>query len=245
MHDRNVVRRMVERFAPQPGERIVEIGPGLGALTVALLDAAHTVHAVEFDRDVIAQLRANCAGHGELVLHQADALNFNYCAIAGRSLRVIGNLPYNISTPLLFHLIAQLGCIRDLCFMLQKEVVDRMSAAPNTKNYGRLSVMIQLRCTVRPWFDVGPGAFTPPPKVDSTIVALVPHATPPVQVDDHARFAHIVQAAFAQRRKTLRNALKDVVDQTQFEAAGIDPIRRGETLSLQEFAALANQSAIS
>lgn len=243
LHDRNIVRRILERFAATPQDTVVEIGPGLGALTTGLLDAATRLHAVEFDRDVIEPLQARCAGHGELVLHRADALEFDFCSITPQPLRVIGNLPYNISTPILFHLLAQVHCLRDLCFMLQKEVVDRLHAAPGGKDYGRLSVMVQWRCRVTPWFDVAPGAFTPPPQVDSTVVQLVPHATPPFAVDDAAVFARVVQMAFAQRRKTLRNALADFASPPLLQSVDIDPTRRGETLSLEEFARLANAVA--
>jgi len=155
-------------------------------------------------------------------------------------LRLIGNLPYNISTPLLFHLLDQAGCIEDMLFMLQKEVVQRLAATPGGKDYGRLSVMIQYRCRVEKLFEVAPGAFTPPPKVDSAVVRLVPHATPPVAVRDEARFSQVVRAAFASRRKTLRNNMKGLLSGDNMTALGIDPIRRAETLSLAEFAALSN-----
>jgi 16S rRNA (adenine1518-N6/adenine1519-N6)-dimethyltransferase len=153
---------------------------------------------------------------------------------------VIGNLPYNISTPLLFHLLDQAGCIQDMVFMLQKEVVQRLAAAPGGKDYGRLSVMIQYRCAVEKLFDVAPGAFTPPPRVDSSVVRLTPHSSPPVVVNDPEQFARIVRAAFASRRKTLRNNMKGLLSAEQMHAIGIDPTRRAETLSLAEFAALGN-----
>ncbi|MHB8536373.1 MAG: 16S rRNA (adenine(1518)-N(6)/adenine(1519)-N(6))-dimethyltransferase RsmA, partial [Sulfuricaulis sp.] len=174
--------------------------------------------------------------------HSADALKFDFCRLApdGRQLRLVGNLPYNISTPLLFHLLDQAHCIRDMLFMLQKEVVQHLGAAPGGKDYGRLSVMIQYRCAVEKLFDVAPGAFTPAPRVDSAVVRLVPHAAPPVTVKDTARFAHIVRASFASRRKTLRNNLKGLLEAGDMLGLGIDPTRRAETLSLAEFAALSN-----
>ena len=244
LHDRGVVQRIVARFAPTAAQTVVEIGPGRGALTTALLDVIPRLHAVELDRDLLADLQTQFGDRG-LTLHHADALRFDFCACApgdkrGEKLRVIGNLPYNISTPILFHLLDQVHCIADMCFMLQKEVVDRMCAPPGGKDYGRLSVMIQTRCAVTPWFNVAPGAFQPPPQVDSTIVHLRPHATPPVTIRDQQRFAHIVQAAFAQRRKTLRNSLRDWINEADWREVGIDPIRRAETLSLEEFAAISN-----
>lgn len=241
LHDAGVIERMLARFAPRADDCVVEIGPGRGALTAALLQVLPRLHAVEVDRDLLRELQTRFGARG-LVLHHADALRFDFCHLfeAARSARVIGNLPYNISTPILFHLLAQLSCIRDMCFMLQKEVVARLCAAPGGKEYGRLSVMVQLRCEVTPWFDIGPGAFSPPPQVDSTVVYLKPHATPPVPVADDVRFAQLVQAAFAQRRKTLRNSLRDFIDDAGWRALGIDAQRRAETLSLAEFAALSN-----
>jgi 16S rRNA (adenine1518-N6/adenine1519-N6)-dimethyltransferase len=241
LHDRGIVQRILDAFDPQPGETLVEIGPGPGALTRPLLERCAPLHVVELDRDLAARLRTDFPPD-QLVVHEADALRFDFCALAppGGKLRVIGNLPYNISTPLLFHLLDQGTCIQDMLFMLQKEVVDRMAAAPGGKDYGRLSVMIQWRLRVEKLFDVRPGAFTPPPKVDSSVVRLVPHAAPPIQVRDTAVFAHVVRAAFAQRRKTLRNNLKGLISGDILAALDIDPQRRAETLTLAEFAALAN-----
>lgn len=250
LHDRGIVQRILDAFDPQPGEILVEIGPGPGALTRPLLERCAPLHVVELDRDLAAQLRTEFAPE-RLLVHEADALKFDFCALAphtdvpaslapGGKLRLIGNLPYNISTPLLFHLLDQERCIHDMLFMLQKEVVDRMAAPPGGKDYGRLSVMIQWRLRVEKLFDVRPGAFTPPPKVDSSVVRLVPHAQPPVEVRDTDAFARVVQTAFAQRRKTLRNNLKGLLAAEVLEALGIDPQRRAETLTLAEFAALAN-----
>lgn len=245
LHDPHVIDRIVRAVNPQPGERLVEIGPGLGALTVPLLRAAGRLDAIEIDRDVIPQLQASCAGAGELRLHNLDVLDCDLSPLAeGQPLRLVGNLPYNISTPLIFHLLAQLPLIRDMHFMLQKEVAERLAAGPGSAPYGRLGVMVQLRCRVENLFGVGAGAFKPAPKVESAVVRLTPHARPPVHVDDAARLAELVRCAFNQRRKTLRNALKGQVTAEQITAIGIDPGRRPETISLAEFAALANAAAL-
>ena len=257
LHDRGIVQRILDAFDPQPGETLVEIGPGPGALTRPLLERCALLHVIELDRDLAARLRADfdrwlparpaspipgLVPSAQLVVHEADALKFDFCSLVptGGALRIIGNLPYNISTPLLFHLLDQRHCIADMLFMLQKEVVDRMAAAPGNKDYGRLSVMLQWQLRVEKLFDVRPGAFTPPPKVDSSVVRLVPHALPPIQVRDADAFARVVRAAFAQRRKTLRNNLKGLMSSETLEALGIDPQRRAETLTLGEFAAVAN-----
>lgn len=243
LHDARVIERIVRAIDPQPGDTLVEIGPGLGALSRPLLERAGHLHVVELDRDVIPALRDLCAGHGELVVHQADALEFDFAALApaeGR-LRVVGNLPYNVSTPLLFHLLDQRHAIHDMLFMLQREVVERMAAKPGSEAYGRLSVMLAAYTGVEPLFRVGPGAFRPPPKVDSAIVRLTPWREPPFAIPDPRRFAALVAAAFSQRRKTLRNALRALVDEADLVAAGIDPGARAETISAERFAALARQ----
>jgi len=238
LHDRAVIDKILSAFNPQPDQLIVEIGPGLGALTLPLLDRIGTLHAIELDRDLAARLPATTAGHGELLLHQADALAFDFRALArDKTLRVIGNLPYNISTPLLFHLIDQVDAIADMTFMLQKEVADRLAAEPRTKSYGRLSVMVQWRCDVEQLFDVPPDAFRPPPKVHSTVLRLHPREAP-LTVGDPRRFDDIVRAAFGQRRKTLRNSLRQLLDETAFNQAAVDPQCRAEELSLQDFARL-------
>lgn len=241
LHDRNVVSRIVDAIAPQPGDFMVEIGPGLGAMTLPLLQRAGRLQVVELDRDVVPLLRETCAGHGELTVHQADALRFDFRSLAGNGpLRVVGNLPYNISTPLLFHLLDAADVITDMHFMLQQEVVERMAAGAGDEAYGRLSVMLAARCSVEPLFSVGPGAFTPPPKVHSAVVRLVPWSEPPFAVTDPARFAALVAQAFSRRRKTLRNALKGLVEPAAIEAAGIDPGARPETLTPAQFAQLAS-----
>ncbi|HOB62184.1 MAG TPA: 16S rRNA (adenine(1518)-N(6)/adenine(1519)-N(6))-dimethyltransferase RsmA [Candidatus Competibacteraceae bacterium] len=242
LRDPNVLDRTIAAIRPQPGQRLVEIGPGLGALTRPLLAAAGELDVVELDRDLLEPLRTSCAGLGVLRIHHADALTFDFAALRGNGprLRVAGNLPYNISTPLLFHLLAQAPHLHDLHFMLQKDVVDRMAAGPGEDAYGRLSVMLQYRCRVEPLFDVGPEAFRPPPKVWSTVVRLVPRETFPVAVRDERGLAEVVRRAFSQRRKTLRNALRGLLTADQIEAAGVDPGARPETLDLAAFAALSD-----
>ena len=240
LHDPGVIRRIVAAIAPRPGDRLVEIGPGEGSITLELLRAAGRLDAVELDRDLLEPLRERSRGVGDLAVHGADALRFDFCALAtgGERLRLVGNLPYNISTPLLFHLLDQSRCIRDMHFMLQKEVVERMAAEPGGRDYGRLSVMLQARCEVVPLFTIGPGAFRPPPKVDSAVVRLVPLAQPP-DIADQATFARVVAAAFAQRRKTLRNGLKGLLTAEAIAALGIDPGTRAEQLPLADFVRLA------
>ena len=227
---------------PRPGDPLVEIGPGLGALTVPLLARAGALTVIELDRDVIPHLRAACGDAPGLTVIEADALTVDYAALrpaGGAPLRLAGNLPYNISTPLLFHLLAFTGAIHDMHFMLQKEVVRRMGAAPDTEDYGRLTVTLAARAEVAELFEVGPGAFRPPPQVDSAVVRLTPRP-PPFPIRDLARYDRVVQLAFGQRRKTLANALRGTTTPEHFAQAGIDPRARGETLSPEEFARLAN-----
>ena len=246
LHDPNIIARIVAAIHPVPGEHLVEIGPGLGALTRPLLQAAGELDVVELDRDLLEPLQTRCAGLGTLRIHQADALAFDFARLRGEGprLRVAGNLPYNISTPLLFYLLSQAEQIHDLHFMLQQEVVERMAAGPGEKAYGRLSVMLQYRCQVEALFTVGPGAFQPPPRVWSAVVRLVPRETSTVTVRDEQRFAEVVQRAFAQRRKTLRNSLHGLLDAAQIKAAGVDPIARPETLDLAAFAALSDAATL-
>lgn len=220
---------------------MVEIGPGLGALTAPLLDLLDTLHAVELDRDLSEQLRQRYAGDG-LILHNADALEFDFSDLATppRLLRIVGNLPYNISTPLLFKLLDQRQKIADMHFMLQREVVERMAASPGSKRYGRLTVMLNLYATIEPLFDIGPGAFKPPPRVWSSVVRLVPRPTPLVELADADTFAKVVASVFSQRRKTLANGLKHWLSREQILSLDLDPGVRGETLPPETFAALAN-----
>jgi 16S rRNA (adenine1518-N6/adenine1519-N6)-dimethyltransferase len=244
LHDPAIINRIVASINPQPSDTLVEIGPGRGAITLPLLRAAGHLQVIELDRDLIGPLEAQCRDAGELTLHNADALRVDFCTLATTTpLRVVGNLPYNISTPLLFHLLAQSRCIADMHFMLQKEVVDRLAAAPGSSQYGRLSVMVQYRCGVTPLFNIGAGAFRPPPRVESAFVRLVPFTKPPVEVHDEDLLAVVVQQAFAQRRKTLRNALKGLFEEQEIRGLGIDPSARAEVLGIREFAVLANCAA--
>ena len=242
LHQRNVVEQIIAAFRPARNDRVIEIGPGRGILTEALIDRVGRLDAVEIDGNLVRQLNDRFGAHPNFHLHHGDALKFDYCATAGSGrLRVIGNLPYNISTPLLFRLLDH-GCVADMLLMLQKEVVDRLVAAAGGKDYGRLTVMAQQRCRVQRVLTVAPGAFTPPPKVDSAVVELIPYTESPYPVTDPARFRRIVQSAFSQRRKTLRNALKNVVGTESLINAGIDPGQRPEQLSVAAYARLANSS---
>ncbi|MES9829938.1 MAG: 16S rRNA (adenine(1518)-N(6)/adenine(1519)-N(6))-dimethyltransferase RsmA [Candidatus Thiodiazotropha sp.] len=246
LHDPGIIRRIVQAIDPQPNDNLVEIGPGQGAITTELLPLIGRMHAIELDRDLVGPLAERCISLGELRIHNTDALKFDFTQLAmtERPLRVVGNLPYNISTPLLFHLLDQADQIRDMHFMLQKEVVDRMAAKPGSKTYGRLTVMLQARAEVASLFSIGPGAFNPPPKVESAFVRLLPLKQSPYQIDDWDRFSRLVSQAFSQRRKTLRNSLGMLLTADAITAAGIDPGNRAEQLSVAEFANLANQASV-
>jgi 16S rRNA (adenine1518-N6/adenine1519-N6)-dimethyltransferase len=240
LHDGNYLARIVAAIRPEPDDLMVEIGPGQGALTKPLLEKLNHLHVVEIDRDLVAHL-SQAFPPERLTIHPADALKFDFGSL-GAPLRVVGNLPYNISSPLLFHLADYADQVSNMHFMLQKEVVDRMAAAADTPDYGRLSVMLQARFRVMKLFNVPPGAFTPPPKVDSAVVRLVPLPKEAIPYRDAQRFGEIVARAFGQRRKTLRNTLKGLIEPGIFETLGIDPQRRGETLSVEEFSRLANHA---
>lgn len=218
-------------------DRMVEIGPGLGALTGPLAHMLNQLHVVELDRDIVAALRGR---YGNVVIHEGDALKFDFSSL-GANLRVVGNLPYNISTPLLFHLATYAAHIRDIHVMLQKEVVERMVAEPGGGEYGRLSVMLQYRFDMEKVLGVGPDAFYPQPKVDSAVVRMTPRAVIQPVARDEAVFARVVMAAFSQRRKTLRNTLRGTMDETDVVALAIDPGARAETLSVSDFVRLANR----
>jgi len=239
--DPHYVARIVDAIDPRPGDNLVEIGPGLGALTGPLIARCGRLAAIEIDRDLAARLAERFPPEA-LSLHVADALAFDFSTL-GERLRVIGNLPYNISSPLLFHLARFERSIADLTVMLQREVVARMTAEPATPDYGRLTVMLQARFAVRRLFVVPPGAFSPAPKVDSAVARLVPLREARPVIADEALFARAVAAAFAQRRKTLRNALSAVCDERALRAAAIDPAARGETLAVADFVRLANTLA--
>jgi 16S rRNA (adenine1518-N6/adenine1519-N6)-dimethyltransferase len=235
--DRSILARIIDAIDPRPGESILEIGPGPGVLTQPLVERAGRIQAIEIDRDLAASLR-NRFTPEQLALVQGDALSFDYAALPERT-RVVGNLPYNISTPLLFRLAEAGDRFADLHFMLQKEVVDRMAADASSADYGRLSVMIQHRFQVEPLFDVPPGAFRPPPKVESSVVKLVPRGTDDVGDIDEAVLRRVVTAAFSHRRKTLANALSGVIDAVTLSRLQIDARLRPENLTLAQYRALA------
>ncbi|MGB5544151.1 MAG: 16S rRNA (adenine(1518)-N(6)/adenine(1519)-N(6))-dimethyltransferase RsmA [Gammaproteobacteria bacterium] len=241
LHDPQVIARIVDAISPRPEEHVVEIGPGRGALTRPLMRRLGAMEVVELDREVIPLLEQACAGLGELTVHSTDALKFDFSTLAAAAdgLRLVGNLPYNISTPLLFHLLAQDTAIRDMHFMLQKEVVTRMAAVPGNRDYGRLTVMLAARCQVQHLFDIGPGAFTPPPRVQSSFVRLTPWPDAPFPDADPALYARVVTQAFSMRRKTLRNSLKPIMDAEAILEADCDPGARAETLDPADFANLA------
>jgi len=244
LHDPAIIRRIVAAVAPQPDDALVEIGPGRGALTPSLLERCGSLDLIELDRDLAASLTELAEGDGRLRVHAADALHYDFTALAeerGRDLRIVGNLPYNLATPILFQILHHAPRVRDVHAMLQKEVVDRMLAPPGGRDYGRLSVMMAWRCQVTRVLTVGPGAFRPPPRVRSALVRVEPRREPAFEVTDPERFVEVVNRAFGQRRKTLRNALKGLVGEDGFRAAGIDPRARAETLEPAAFAALADR----
>lgn len=241
LHDPHFVRRCLTAIAPQPDDPMVEIGPGLGALTAPLLEVVHHLHVVEIDRDLAAGLRRRFPPE-RLTVHEGDALRFDFASL-GTNLRVVGNLPYNISTPILFHLAGFADCLRDVHVMLQKEVVERMAARPSTAAYGRLSVMLQYRFAIEPLFDVPGGAFRPAPRVTSSFVRLVPLRPLPHPARDEQIFATMVASAFSTRRKTLRNALRSFLDAADFAALNLSPGLRAENLSVADFVRLADYVA--
>ncbi len=246
LQDDQVIERIIHAIHPKKGERVVEIGPGLGALTEHLLEALEGgLQVVELDRDLIPVLRTKFFNYPDFTIHESDALKFDFNQLcdAEHPLRVVGNLPYNISTPLIFHLLANIDHLRDMHFMLQKEVVERMAAVPGTSHYGRLGIMTQYYCRVQPLFLVGAEAFDPAPKVESAIVRLVPHQTLPYPVASIERLQNIVKQAFTKRRKTLRNALSGVVPSEALEDLSIDTGLRPENLSLEDYTRLANWKA--
>lgn len=246
LHEKGVIAKIVQAIDPKPGDVVVEIGPGQGALTFPLLQRHGALTAIEFDRDLHAPLQAAARAHGTLRLVEGDVLGVDFSALAAElapadgRIRLVGNLPYNLSSPILFHALDHAGAIRDMHFMLQKEVVERMAAGPGSKVYGRLSVMLQAYCAVTPLFTVPPGAFRPAPKVDSAVVRLVPKPADRIEVADRTMFAHVVRAAFGQRRKTLRNALQGVADTEVIEAAGLRADARAEQVEVAGFIRLAN-----
>ena len=241
--DQGVITSLIEAINPQIGQTIVEIGPGLGALTKPLLAQIPHLHVVEIDRDIVAWMQAEYAKpaytSNTVTIHNVDALKFQFTSL-GENLRVTGNLPYNISTPILFHLLNNLSQISDMHFMLQKEVVERMVALPSTPAYGRLSVMLQYHLAMEYLITVPPEAFEPAPKVESAFVRCVPHTTLPYIAKNEALFAKVVLAAFGQRRKTLRNTLKGLLDDAGFATLNINPQLRAENLSVAQFVSISN-----
>ncbi len=244
--DRSYVERIVQAVAPRPGDRLVEIGPGQGAITFPLLRRHGELTVIEFDRDLITPLMEGAEGIGRLTIIHKDVLQVDFGKLAAddgqhaaRRIRLVGNLPYNISSPILFHALEHAAAIEDMTFMLQKEVVDRMAAPPGSKVYGRLGVMLQAYCQVDALFDVPPGAFRPPPKVDSAVVRLVPRDPATIGIADPALFGRVVRDAFGQRRKTLRNALQQVCTGADIEAAGLRPDARAEQVAVADFVRLA------
>ena len=236
-----VVAKIVDAVRPQADDRVVEIGPGLGALTEPLLARLRHLHVVEIDRDLIARLRERFSPE-RLTIHQGDALQFDFAAL-GRGLRVVGNLPYNISTPLLFHLAACAGGVRDMHFMLQREVVERMVAAPGGPEYGRLSVMLQYRFEMERLLLVPPGAFNPAPRVESAVVRMLPRPPAVLAASDGTLLGDVVKSAFAQRRKMLRNTLREYLSEEDWAALGIAPTRRAEELAVGDYVRIANRLA--
>jgi 16S rRNA (adenine1518-N6/adenine1519-N6)-dimethyltransferase len=236
LHDPGAIAKILAAVDPRPGDRLVEIGPGLGALTAPLLERAGRLAAIEIDRDLADRLEA---AYPALEVHRGDVLEFDFARLPA-DLRVVGNLPYNVSTPLLFRLAHYAGRLRDVHVMLQREVVDRMAAAPSTPSYGRLSVMLQYRFAIAKLFDVKPGAFRPPPKVESAFVRLVPLPAAALAARDEAGLGRVVTAAFTKRRKQLRNALAEVIDEAGLRALGIDPQLRPENLAVADYVAIAN-----
>jgi 16S rRNA (adenine1518-N6/adenine1519-N6)-dimethyltransferase len=241
LQDRAVIERTIEALRPGPGDRVVEIGPGHGALTGPLLERVTALEVIEIDRDLARELEQRFAGDERLRVHCLDALRFDFCRDDKRPLRIVGNLPYNISTPLLFHLLEQLGCITAMVLMLQKEVAGRISADPGGKDYGRLSVMVQSLCRVETLFRVPAGAFSPPPRVESAVIRLQPAGAAAPRIDDRQQFARLVRSAFSRRRKTLRNALRGLLSGEDLEAEGVDPNARPEQLPVAAYARLANR----
>ena len=240
LHDRQVIQHIIEVIAVAEPVPIIEIGPGKGALTVPLLKAKGSLDVIEIDRDLAAYLKDTCRDIGRLQIHVADVLKFDLAGLGREKIKIVGNLPYNISTPLVFHLLKDLNRIVCMVFMMQKEVVDRICAEPDCADYGRLSVMVQSQCHVDRLFNIAPGSFTPPPKVESSLVRLTPKPIEQSSIRDRALFSLIVKQAFNQRRKTVRNSLKGLVDEETFARAGIASSARAENISVDDYEKLTN-----
>ncbi|MCJ8313953.1 MAG: 16S rRNA (adenine(1518)-N(6)/adenine(1519)-N(6))-dimethyltransferase RsmA [Saccharospirillaceae bacterium] len=239
LHDQGVIDRIVRCIHPKENENVVEIGPGQGALTEGLLDGGKKLDAIELDRDLYPILRAKFFKYEDFVIHEADALKFDFASLGKAPLRIVGNLPYNISSPLIFHLLKFTHLITDMHFMLQKEMVERLCAVPSTKDYGRITVMVQYHCDTEFLFLVGPESFDPAPKVDSAIIRLTLKKEKRI-VDDELLFSEIVRTSFAQRRKTLRNNLKTIITAEQLESININPTLRPENITLDQFIDISN-----
>ncbi len=242
LHDHHVIDKIVRAIHPKETDILVEIGPGMGAITEPLLEATGRLNVVELDRDLIPILRTKFFNYPDFVIHEGDALKFDFKQLVqnDQPIRIVGNLPYNISTPLIFHLLSHRHVVRDMHFMLQKEVVERLAAGPGSSDYGRLGIMAQYHCRVEPLFIVGPGSFNPPPKVDSAIVRLIPHETLPFPAKDPKTLERVVREAFSMRRKTLRNTLKNTIDAEQLSAIGIDVTLRPERITLEQYVRIAD-----
>lgn len=242
LNDKAVIERIIQELNPKSNEHLIEIGAGQGALTIPLLKILKVLEIIEIDRDLIPLLQERAARYGELIIHEVDALTFDFASIKqdNRLLHVFGNLPYNISTPLIFHLLEYSKIISDMLFMLQKEVVERLAAVPDNKHYGRLSVMVQYHCKVERLFDVPSSAFYPPPQVQSSIIRMTPYRELPYPALDYQVFADVVRHAFGQRRKTIRNSLKDLVNDEVWAASEIRSDLRAENLSLKNFVEISN-----
>jgi 16S rRNA (adenine1518-N6/adenine1519-N6)-dimethyltransferase len=240
LHDHNIIQHIITAINPQQNQTMVEIGPGKGALTIPLLDHLDTLHVLEIDRELAHTLAKKYDTEQKIIVHCLDALTYDFEELGSQHLRIVGNLPYNISTPLIFHLLENNHVIDDMVFMLQEEVIDRMCASPGGKDYGRLSVMVQAHCRAEKLFTVNPDAFSPPPKVMSAIIKLIPFDGLLNKISDHISFTDIVKQSFSQRRKTLKNCLKGMLDRDQIINLGIAPEARAETLTVNDFIGLAN-----
>ena len=242
LHNDAIISKIVDAINPEPGENLVEIGPGLGALTEPVVERAGNLSVVELDRDLAHRLRHHPFLAPHLTIHEIDALKFDFASLSSdeKPLRIFGNLPYNISTPLIFHLLTFKDAVKDMHFMLQKEVVERMAAGENTKAFGRLSIMTQYQCQVIPVMEIGPEAFKPAPKVDSAIVRLIPHKEIKNPVKDLNMLNQVCLTAFNQRRKTIRNSFKKLIAAEHLASIGVDASLRPENLSVDQFIAIAN-----
>jgi 16S rRNA (adenine1518-N6/adenine1519-N6)-dimethyltransferase len=245
LHNEAIISDIIDAIDPEPGENLLEIGPGLGALTEPVVERAGQLKVVELDRDLAERLRHHPFIANQLTIYECDAMKFNFAELASdtQPLRIFGNLPYNISTPLIFHLLSFKDCIKDMHFMLQKEVVERMASAANSKSYGRLSIMTQYHCQVIPVMEIGPEAFKPAPKVDSAIVRLIPHQQIDYPAKDILWLDRVCREAFNQRRKTLRNSLKKLLTVEQLETIGINPGARPENIEVIDYIKIANYLA--